>query len=244
MDEDRILPKQMLDQGSLTSDRLGPILRAARVERGLATEEVAWQLKVRPEVIRTLERRDPAALPDPAIVRAQLASYSRLLDLDERIILSVFDEAVGDTGTAVKALDEQARSVRLPPRARWILAAAISLLALLIAALAGVLGTESEPIRTGEPPPTGTAIDAASATIRLELRSLQPTDLAVTVDGEEVFEGRLPEGKQRTFRARSELKIVAADGGAIRIEVNGKPVDTGEPGAVFSAVFGPGGRRL
>lgn len=233
----------MLEQGSLTSDRLGPILRAARVERGLATEEVAWQMKVRPEVIRTLERRDPVALPHPAIVRAQLGSYARLLDLDERIVLAVFDDAIGETSTPVEALDEQARAVRFPPRARWILAAAVSIAALAIAAIAGLLGTESEPIGTGAPETSLAPADATTATIRLEVRSLQATDLAVTADGEQVFEGRLPEGARRTFRARTELKVVAADGGALRIEVNGKPVESGEPGSVFSAVFGPGGRR-
>lgn len=233
----------MLEQGSLTSDRLGPILRAARMERGLATEEVAWQLKVRPDVIRTLERRDPAALAQPAIVRAQLASYARLLDLDERVVLAVFDEAVGDRETPVEALDVQARSVRLPPRARWILAGAISGVALIVAAATGLLGTESEPTGLGSVAPTAPTVDAESATISLVVRSLRPTDLAITSDGEQLFEGSLPEGAERTYRARTELRIVAADAGAIRVTVNGMPVSTGAPGSVFSAIFGPGGRR-
>lgn len=244
MSSDRILTSQMLDPESLQSDRLGPIFRAARVELGLATEEVAWQLKVRPEVIRTLERRDPAALPQPAIVRAQLASYARLLDLDERVVLSVFDRAVGERETPVEALDEQARAIRFPPRARWILAAAISVLALSIAAFSGILGTESEPIGTGSIEPSAVPADENSATIRLVVRSLRPTDLSITADGVELFDGRLPEGASRTYRARTELRIVAADAAAIRVEMNGMPIETGEPGSIFSAVFGPGGRRL
>jgi hypothetical protein len=234
----------MSKRGSLSADGIGPILRAARIEQGLATEEIAWRLKVRPDLIRTLERRDPTALAQPALVRSHLGSYARILNLDEGSILEIFD-AEAELAAPIEELQAQARAERRPPRARWIVAAAFSALALGTAGVAGFLGTETEPTPALEAPLDATAaevVDPAAATIRVGVLARRDSRLSITADGLQVFDGTLLAGVQRLFNARDELDIVAADGEGLDISVNGRPVDSRGTG-VFSVTFGPGGKR-
>lgn len=234
----------MSSRGRLAAEGIGEILRAARIEQGLATEEVAWRLKVRPDLIRTLERRDPTALAQPALVRSHLASYARILNLDEGWILEAFD-AEADVVAPIEELQAQARAERRPPRARWIIAAAISFAALGGASVAGFLGTETDPL-----PAAGASTDAevaiaqtdATAPIQVEVVARRDSRISITSDGVQLFDGTLPAGTERLFNARDELGIVAADGEALDISVNGRPVDSRGTG-VFSATFGPGGQR-
>lgn len=233
----------MSTRGRLAADGIGEVLRAARIEQGLATEEVAWRLKVRPDLIRTLERRDPTALPQPALVRAHLASYARLLQLDEAWILDVFD-AEADVAAPIDELQAQARAERRPPRARWLVAAAISIAALAGAGASGFLGTETEPLPAPQPSDgsaSATAV-AGEPSIRVDVIATRDSVVSITADGVQVFDGKLQAGVDRIFDAHDELGIVAADGAALRISVNGKPIESRGPG-VFSATFGPGGVR-
>ena len=50
-------------------------------------------------------------------------------------------------------------------------------------------------------------------------------------------------GEQRTFRARSTIDVVAADGGTVRLTLNGVSLGTpGYAGTVFRARYGPRGK--
>ena len=233
----------MSTRGRLAAEGIGEILRAARIEQGLATEEVAWRLKVRPDLIRTLERRDPTALAQPALVRSHLASYARLLNLDDGAILEAFD-AEADVVAPIEELQAQARAERRPPRARWIVAAAFSAIAIGGAGVAGFLGTETEPLPAADASLDASAAPVAAdeASIRLGVVARRDARVSITADGVQLFDGTLPAGVEQLFNARDELGIVAADGEALVINVNGRPVDSRGTG-VFSATFGPGGQR-
>lgn len=60
----------------------------------------------------------------------------------------------------------------------------------------------------------------------------------IEVDGKTEFEGTLPGGTQRTWKAKNELVVVAGNAGGVIITVNdGEAKRLGEPGAVKEAVF-------
>jgi hypothetical protein len=234
----------MSSRGRLAAEGIGEILRTARIEQGLATEEVAWRLKVRPDLIRTLERRDPTALAQPALVRAHLASYARFLNLDEASILEVFDSEA-EMAAPIEELEAQARAERRPPRARWIVAIGVSALALGAAGATGFLGTETEALPAAQPSVETLAAEPLpieEASIRMGVVAKRDSTVAVVADGVRLFDGRLPAGTERLFNAREELDIFATDGRGLEISVNGRPVKVDGKGT-FSAKFGPGGQR-
>ena len=61
---------------------VGAVLKQAREAAGLAVEEVAQQLKLLPRQIESLENERFDRLPGPAIARAMVRNYARLLKLD------------------------------------------------------------------------------------------------------------------------------------------------------------------
>lgn len=64
------------------SAEAGDQLRAARMQKGLSTAEIAASLKVPVRYIDALEEGDLSRLPEPAFVRGYVRSYARLVGID------------------------------------------------------------------------------------------------------------------------------------------------------------------
>jgi cytoskeleton protein RodZ len=69
---------------------LGSRLRAARESKGLTLEELADQMCLLPSVVRDLEKEDYTKFDALIYVTGYLRLYSRLVQVDEREILSLF----------------------------------------------------------------------------------------------------------------------------------------------------------
>lgn len=66
---------------------IGAQLRAARTRQQLKIEQVAGELHLDPEIIRAIERDDPASLPAPIFVQGYLRGYARLVGLPEEALI-------------------------------------------------------------------------------------------------------------------------------------------------------------
>lgn len=233
---------------TVTPPRIGARLRRARIASGVSIPEAAWRMRTRPAVLRALEGENFADLGHQADARTHLISYARLLGIDPVEMAEAFDLAVGGAPAAIDELDARVSRSRKPPRARWILAASVSGAILTIAAIGGVLGGQAErPADDVLSGPAFTAprgdVPAAEAQVRLEVTVTEAVHVSVHADGTEVFAGTLTDGPARTFRARSAIEIIAADGGVVRIALNGRDLGAlGEPGAVARVRLGPNGR--
>lgn len=69
----------------------GSLLRAARKAQGMSEREAADRLNFMPNYVAILERDDYAALRSPPFARGYVKAYGRLLGLDEKHLLSVYD---------------------------------------------------------------------------------------------------------------------------------------------------------
>ncbi|MCX5693279.1 MAG: DUF4115 domain-containing protein [Candidatus Omnitrophica bacterium] len=69
------------------------------------------------------------------------------------------------------------------------------------------------------------ASDVKTDYIELEISASDNTWLQVIVDGELVFTGAFKKGSKDTWKAKREIKLEAGNSGAVKINVNGKPVD-------------------
>jgi hypothetical protein len=152
---------------------------------------------------------------------------------------------------AIVELDARVRGSRKPPRARWILAATISAVIIALAALGGVLGGQAE--RTPKDTDTAPAfaeqeqgtgkVPSAEARVRVELVASEKVQVNVQADGVEIFDGTLDPDTPMPFRARGALEVIAADGGALRVTLNGRDLGLlGERGAIARVRLGPNGR--
>lgn len=228
--------------------RIGTLLRRARVASGVSIPEAAWRMRTRPAVLRALEREDFGDVGHRSDARTYLLSYARLLGMDAAEVAEAFDDMMGGTPGAIVELDARVSGSRKPPRARWILAASICAAIIALAALGGVLGGQAE--RTAKDTETSpafkgssAAVPATEALVRVELVVSEKTQISIHADGVEVFDGEMSKGPARTFRARSALEIIAADGGVVRVTLNGRSLGAlGDRGAIARVRLGPNGR--
>ena len=83
---------------------------------------------------------------------------------------------------------------------------------------------------------------AGDANIRLMVVALERTFLRVTVDGEEVFNGRVQPGGSFPFDGEEQVEILTGNGAALRVTFNGRDLGLmGGFGEVVSIIFTPGG---
>ena len=78
-----------------TDDKLsiGHLLRERRESLGLSIDDVVDKIKLARRQIVALEENDFMALPETAFLRGFVRSYARLLQMDERTLLSVLPDA-------------------------------------------------------------------------------------------------------------------------------------------------------
>ena len=69
----------------------GSLLREARKAQGMTEREAADRLNFMPNYVAILERDDYAALRSPPFARGYVKAYGRLLGLDEKHLMSVYD---------------------------------------------------------------------------------------------------------------------------------------------------------
>ncbi len=72
----------------------GTLLKTAREARGLSAREAADRLHMMPDYVAILENDDYQALRSPAFARGYLKAYCRLLEVEEREVLELYDRTV------------------------------------------------------------------------------------------------------------------------------------------------------
>ena len=72
----------------------GSLLKAAREQCGMSEREAADRLNLMPDYVGILERDDYQSLRSPPFARGYVKAYGRLLGLDEKYLMSVFDQVV------------------------------------------------------------------------------------------------------------------------------------------------------
>jgi cytoskeletal protein RodZ len=70
----------------------GTLLKKARQAQGMSEREAADRLNFMPDYVAILERDDYNALRSPPFARGYVKAYGRLLGLNERHLLSAFDQ--------------------------------------------------------------------------------------------------------------------------------------------------------
>ncbi len=76
----------------------GSLLRSAREAQGMTEREAADRLNLMPQYVGLIERDDYQALRSPSFARGYVRSYGRLLGLDERELMPLFDEFMPEGG--------------------------------------------------------------------------------------------------------------------------------------------------
>lgn len=231
---------------------LGDRLRDARQRQQLSLDDVEAATKIRKIYLIALEQEDYARLPALVYAKGFLRTYASFLGLDADAILEMLPEP-----TSSPAL-EPATQLQKLPRAigSWFVAA-------IIIAMVGAVGAylyQQSPPSTPDPPvviieiptptPQPTAIPSPTAkvyadTVEVQLRAVERTWIAVTVDSQAVFTGTLEIGDNFMWAGRERVQMRIGNAGGLDISLNGQKKGLlGRPGDVLSAEFTMEGYKI
>jgi cytoskeletal protein RodZ len=220
-------------------------LRSARVARGETLEQAAHFTNIRLSYLRRLEAGDLDAFePYPGRVYARffVRDYAEHLGVDPEPLLRRVDRE------AAPALEPMPTPIprRTVHRRRWAIGALVLLVALL-AVDARLRSASDRPTippaapaaRVHEAGPAGPQHRAPAPLegIRLVLRTTAPCWIDATVDGKTALQETVPPGRTVRLRGERAVDLRLGNAGAVTVEVNGRTVTTGPPGAVVDLAF-------
>jgi cytoskeletal protein RodZ len=139
-------------------ERLGQYLRAERGKRGMSLEEVSARTRIRVQTLEALERDDYPVLPAEVTVKGFLRAYARCLGLDEREVLTHYQEFAAEYFKIAQDADPVGRAGRSGRQHAW--QHKLTVLGLTAAALMVVISGVVALSPRGEPDHHPTAISA------------------------------------------------------------------------------------
>ena len=231
---------------------IGSTLAQARESAGLTLEDVAAKTRIRRTLILGMENDDFSACGGDFYARGHLRTVATAVGADPSQLLAEFDaqrpEAAPPRATDVFEPEINAPAERRGPNWTAAMAAALVLVVGfgIVQAFSGsdkkgteAAGTDtstSAPARSpsaSSPSPTeggGSAVaQAPRGKVTVVVRATDRSWVQVTTNtGQELFQGLLQDGQQKTFADRSRIKLVIGNAGGVDLTVNG--ADIGAPG--------------
>jgi transcriptional regulator with XRE-family HTH domain len=210
----------------MAKGNFGERLKREREMREVSLAEVTTGTRISQRFLAALENEEWDKLPGGIFSRGFVRSIARYLGLNEEDLLSEFDLARGDQKMDAPAPYQN----RLPSPPKWI--PAIALLA-LIGVLVGFIyagrygwrryaeyrvthssGAASAAGNLNKPP------DKLELTVSTSVRS----HVRILADNQVLLDGDVMPGDIHHFSAVQEFQINAADGAALHLELNGRPI--------------------
>jgi hypothetical protein len=242
---------RMLERGGQVGTiGIGPALRQARLLQGKSIEEASRDTRIRPEYLHALEGEQYDALIGTPYVRGFLRSYSTYLGLDADKVVTFFNRSFGPPRPVLPqpmpgpTRGRRNGSPHLADVARhhpsWAFLVAVAVLALVVFGLVGMLSRSP----TAPPPQRAAArasIPVLPDRVVVTLTADQEVAAEVLVDGEdELASGAIQPGQGLSFEGTGGIEIRLAQGGLVRISVNGHSLGKpGQEGVPWTKSFGP-----
>jgi cytoskeleton protein RodZ len=222
---------------------IGPLLSAARFRARLSVDELGERTRIRPHVIESIENDDFGPCGGDFYARGHLRSLCRVLGVEPAPILETFDRRYAHAPIEAREVFEAELATGPRPTfrsigrgANWVaLVVAVLLLAIVWTVVKVVAGDsesgsgaqEEQQSSVSEAPAQGdnerlTSLGGPSMN-ELTLRGVgDGTRVEVkNSDRNAVWRGRLQGGESQDLTIAGPITVIAKDGGAVRIRLNG-----------------------
>lgn len=252
MTRETSLPKKNEQAEQLT--QIGDYLRQVREESLLSLEQVSVRTMIQPRLLRAIEMGKLQQLPEPVYIQGFIKRYAETLGLDGAQISEAFP-VEGNTRKIESSWNDSAaaqlRPLHLYVAYVGLIVASVSLLSYVVNRSVpipgGVTRLESSLLNVQkspsavEKPANSSAIASRPTTdkpVKINVKLTAQSWLQVEVDGKAEYEGVLSEGTERSWSAKSLIRVRSGNAGGVMVAYNGnqaKPM--GNPGAVEEKVF-------
>jgi hypothetical protein len=233
----------------MAKGNFGERMKRERELREVSLAEVTRGTRISQLFLEALENEQWDKLPGGVFSRGFVRSVARYLGLNEEDFLSEFDLARGDQTMAAPAPYQN----QLPPAPKWV--PALALVASVFLAIGLFYGGRNmwhryATYRAAHPSGNKTAGAAGAPNLssppdKLELTvtTSVPSRVRVIADDLVQLDGDILPGDTHHFSASQQFQVVAANGAAIHLELNGHPITTraalgNSPGTSDTIVLG------
>ena len=233
---------------------IGAKLRQTRLNRQLSLEAITLQTQIPHRLLEAIELGDLDQLPEPIYVRGMIKQFADCLGLDGNAIARELPTDISPHPTSTKPERSfaffQIRPIHLYFFYLLVVILSVQGLSTFLrqsASETSLLDVPAPPL----PPLTQSLVSKPSATKPVSNRPTIPPDevwvevrlnedswLKVIVDGKSEFEGILPKGTRRSWKAQKEVKVRAGNAGGVEVMVNQqKPQPMGKLGQIQEMTY-------
>ncbi len=217
---------------------VGQRLRSAREQKRISLEEACRVTKVQKRVLEAIEEGRVEEILSPAYARIFLKRYAAYLGLDGSAIMEEY--LSGRPSAPAPALGvetEVTRRQEAPVWAGWVIPTAVGMAGVIGTAFLVYLGVDLwTNLRSQRPAAAATARREASPAspqpivplarpLRLTVRTTEKVWLQIKSDGGVIFQGVLAKGAEEVWTAKKQLEIWTGNASAMRLDLNGKPLE-------------------
>ena len=231
---------------------MGAQLWATRLEKGLSLEEMVILTKIPRRLLQAIEEANLQDLPEPIYIQGLIRQFADALGFDGGEFSRSFP--IGSNRVSLKPAWKTPTPGQLRPVHLYVLY--IGLIVCSVSGLSQFLNNAalqaSNPQSQLNPEPKSgiqqkipktELSDVKAVSDTLSSSSTQQVQIGVTLkekswirviaDGKTAFEGELPQGTQRTWKAQSELTVKAGNAGVVMVSVNEEAAtQMGAPGKI------------
>jgi cytoskeletal protein RodZ len=231
----------------------GDQLKREREMRGVSLEEISAATRISTRFLEALEKEQWEQLPGGVFRRGFIRSVGRYLGLDGDALISEYELHTKDVP---KNLNSEEHLYNIPRDYRPAAIAIVVLLALLAggwfvyahygSAIAARLHRQqpaSAPapapnasVSSGPAPASDPSLADPAVLLELKIQAGKTSELKVSADGKQVFDGHINADEVKSFEAHDTLEITASDPGALFLSLNGETVPPfgipGQPGSI------------
>lgn len=232
---------------------IGAQLWASRQEQGLSLEEVVVMTRIPKRLLQAIEEGNLNELPEPIYIQGLIRQFADALGFNGVEFSSTFPivyQQVNSTSTWTNKPINQLRPLHLYLLYIFVIVCSVS-------GLSQILNNAALQASTSQTDQTNAQKESfaqpAQSTKPLEIKPFSNTLLSakdgqpvqigvilkssswirVVADGKTQFEGTLPQGTHRTWKAQEQLTVKTDNAGGVLMSVNQEqPKEMGEPGKV------------
>ncbi|MGI8501233.1 MAG: helix-turn-helix domain-containing protein [Hassallia sp.] len=228
-DNQPIVSVEQLRSEKLAS--LGGQLWVKRTEQGLSLDEMVEMTMISRRLLQAIEEGNLDDLPEPIYIRGFIRQYADALGLDGAEFAKSFP--VGSNrvnlipGWKPTPFGQLLRPFHLYVLYIGLIVCSVSSLSQLLNNAAiqanNSQSTEKAQIQPKQTQPELQPVSNISSNgqaVQIGVTFKEKSWIRVVADGKTQFEGELPEGTQRTWKAQGQLTVRAGNAGAVLVSVN------------------------
>lgn len=221
---------------------IGERLKASREAKKITLDEACNVTKIQRKTLEAMEGDRLDEILNPAYARIFLKKYAAYLGVDGAVLLEEYKSTHAiDPAPELQVETEVTRGRQQSAASFWLMPAGAGLLALIGIATLGYFTLDlyhtlarnrrerpqGKPASVEEKRPTAAPelLVPAFKPLKLTIQTTADAWLQVKADGTILFQNVLAKGSSENWTAKRELELWTGNAGALRLSLNGKPLE-------------------